>query len=193
MTRPSPRAPTFNGHRLDEKSPSARPARKTSPFDRRPLEGRQRPKKPGPSLLQAASPVGRGAPVRLRLPVFQGRLTGLLSRSPPTDTRPQARAYWASLLFVRIALKRKWFFQSSRIILLGRHAIVGTGEFGRRAGVCGPGSAVGVPSPERCGSGACRGRRGDAKGRRRGAGATWRRRPVTKTPRDDRIQRTSPF
>ena len=26
---------------------------------------------------------------------FQGRLTGLLSRSPPTDTRPQARAYWA--------------------------------------------------------------------------------------------------
>ena len=88
---------------------SARPARKTSLFGRRPLEGQQRPKKPGPSLLQVASPVGRGSPVRLRLPVFQGRLTGLLSRSPPTDTRPQARAYWARSLFVRIAPGRKGF------------------------------------------------------------------------------------
>ena len=26
---------------------------------------------------------------------YRGRLTGLLSRSPPADTRPQARAYWA--------------------------------------------------------------------------------------------------
>ena len=73
------------------------------------MEGRQRPKKPGPSLLQVASPVWRGSPVRLRLPVFQGRLTGLLSRSPPTDTRPQARAYWATSLFVRIAPRRKGF------------------------------------------------------------------------------------
>ena len=79
----------------EESLPHARQDRQASSV-RRPLEGRQRPKKPGPSLLQVASPVGRGAPVCLRLPVFRGRLTGLLSRSPPTDTRPQARAYWAS-------------------------------------------------------------------------------------------------
>ena len=93
------------------KIPSARPARKTSLFGRRPLEGRQRPKKPGPSLLQVASPVWRGSPVRLRLPAFQGRLTGLLSRSPPTDTRPQARAYWATHKIVRNAPQRKRFLQ----------------------------------------------------------------------------------
>jgi hypothetical protein len=39
-------------------------------------------KKPGPSLLQVASPVWRGSPVRLRLPVLFRRLTGLLSGSP---------------------------------------------------------------------------------------------------------------
>src|SRR5271170_6780234 len=102
-------------------SPSARPARKTSLFGRRPLEGRQRPKKPGPSLLQVASPVWRGSPVRLRLPVFQGRLTGLLSRSPPTDTRPQARAYWARRLFVRIAPERKGFLTPKRTFLRQSH------------------------------------------------------------------------
>ena len=83
--------PSFGGEKTP---PHARQDRQASSVSR-PLEGRQRPKKPGPSLLQVASPVWRGAPVCLRLPVFSRRLTGLLSRSPPTDTRPQARAYWA--------------------------------------------------------------------------------------------------
>ena len=106
------------------KIPSARPARKTSLFGRRPLEGRQRPKKPGPSLLQAASPVWRGTPVRLRLPVFQGRLTGLLSRSPPTDTRPQARAYWASDYLCESRLSARGFFKPEPRILRQRRKIV---------------------------------------------------------------------
>jgi hypothetical protein len=49
--------------------PHARQDRQASSVVR-PLEGQQRPKKPGPSLLQVASPVWRGAPVCLRLPVF---------------------------------------------------------------------------------------------------------------------------
>ena len=105
--------------------PSARPARKTSLFGRRPLEGRQRPKKPGPSLLQAASPVWRGAPVRLRLPAFQGRLTGLLSRSPPTDTRPQARAYWANDYLFESRLGARGFLGSSHEFFCQRSQIVG--------------------------------------------------------------------
>src|SRR5262249_23923368 len=68
----------------------------------------QRSRKPGPSLLYTASPVERGVcRFRLRLPVKRigaqatadsmlqscsGRLSGLLSGCPPTDTRPQARA-----------------------------------------------------------------------------------------------------
>ena len=106
--KPAPLSqPSFGG---EESLPHARQDRQASSVSR-PLEGRRRPKKPGPSLLQVASPVWRGTPVRLRLPVFARRLTGLLSRSPPTDTRPQARAYWARWLFVRIALKCKRFFR----------------------------------------------------------------------------------
>ena len=59
--------PSFGG---EESLPHARQDRQASSVSR-PLEGRQRPKKPGPSLLQVASPVWRGAPVCLRLPVFR--------------------------------------------------------------------------------------------------------------------------
>ena len=101
----------IHSHRLegDESLPHARQDRQASSVSR-PLEGRQRPKKPGPSLLQVASPVWRGAPVCLRLPVFRGRLTGLLSRSPPTDTRPQARAYWAFRYLCESFLNARDFF-----------------------------------------------------------------------------------
>ena len=116
------------------KVPSARPARKTSLFGRRPLEGRQRPKKPGPSLLQVASPVWRGSPVRLRLPVFQGRLTGLLSRSPPTDTRPQARAYWAKYYLCESRVGARGFF-ALEANNFAREALVGSGAT-RRHIVC---------------------------------------------------------
>ena len=65
--KPAPLSqPSFGG---EESLPHARQDRQASSVSR-PLEGRQRPKKPGPSLLQVASPVWRGAPVRLRLPVF---------------------------------------------------------------------------------------------------------------------------
>ncbi len=69
-------------------------------------------------MLQAASPVGRGSPVRLRLSVFQGRLTGLLSRSPPTDTRPQARAYWADAYLVESRCDARGFLRRGRTNLL---------------------------------------------------------------------------
>src|SRR5207237_10928638 len=68
--------------------------------------GPTRPKKPAPSLLQAASPVERGVRrFRLRLPVIRSkegvsppwRLSGLLSGCLPTDTRPQARANLGNL------------------------------------------------------------------------------------------------
>jgi hypothetical protein len=79
--------------------PHARQDRQASSV-RRPLESRQRRKSPVRRCFKPRPPLERGAPVRLRLPVFHGRLTGLLSRSPPTDTRPQARAYWANAYFV---------------------------------------------------------------------------------------------
>ena len=61
--------------------PHARQDRQASSVSR-PLEGRQRPKKPGPSLLQVASPVGRGAPVCLRLPVFSRAVNWPLVQIP---------------------------------------------------------------------------------------------------------------
>ncbi len=65
--KPAPLSqPSFGG---EESLPHARQDRQASSVSR-PLEGQRRPKKPGPSLLQVASPVWRGAPVRLRLPVF---------------------------------------------------------------------------------------------------------------------------
>jgi hypothetical protein len=131
--------PSFGG---EESLPHARQDRQASSVSR-PLEGRQRPKKPGPSLLQVASPVWRGSPVRLRLPVFHGRLTGLLSRSPPTDTRPQARAYWAIELFVRIVVMRKGFLRPGRRISRRRHKIVKSGGIRR------PGKALRGTAPAR--------------------------------------------
>src|SRR5271155_101290 len=74
------------------KPPSARPATRLAPLHHPTFDKVGRTKKPGPSLLQAASPARRGSPVRLRLSVPLRRLTGLLSGSPSTDTRPQARA-----------------------------------------------------------------------------------------------------
>lgn len=72
--------------------PTARPARKTSLFMTLTFGGPTETKKPGPSLLQVAIPLGRGSPVSLRLPVFNWCSSGLLSGITPTDTRPQARA-----------------------------------------------------------------------------------------------------
>ena len=132
--RPSVSKPSFG---KENSLPHARQDRQASSVSR-PLEGRQRPKKPGPSLLQVASPVGRGAPVCLRLPVFRGRLTGLLSRSPPTDTRPQARAYWARFYCFESSgnasgfLGRRGVFADRRKprVKLGRARVAGTPKSG---------------------------------------------------------------
>jgi hypothetical protein len=76
--------------------PSARPARKTSLFGKPTFGGSTETKKARSVVaLSRDPPQRRGSPVRLRLPVYLRRFTGLLSGSPPTDTRPQARAIWA--------------------------------------------------------------------------------------------------
>ena len=72
--------------------PTARPARKTSLFMTLTFGGSAETKKPGPSLLQVAIPLGRGSPVSLRLPVCNWCSSDLLFGITPTDTRPQARA-----------------------------------------------------------------------------------------------------
>src|SRR5258708_31941565 len=93
------------------KSRSARPARKTSLFGKPTFGGPTETKKPGPSLLQVASPVWRGSPVRLRLSVCSRWLTGLLSGSPPTDTRPQARAKLGKEISTQITPSAQAFFR----------------------------------------------------------------------------------
>ena len=133
---PSPRAPAFNGHRLDEKPrPHARQERQASLIANLWRAGRDQ-KSPVRRCFKPRPPFGRGAPVRLRLPIFQGRLTGLLSRSPPTDTRPQARAYWAGAYLGKSRLSASGFFPSPEQILQilrDPHAAVGYGENRRAA------------------------------------------------------------
>jgi hypothetical protein len=112
-------APNLDAHRdprsvtfvWSGESRSARPARKTSLFGKPTFGGPTETKKPGPSLLQVASPVWRGSPVRLRLPVCSRWLTGLLSGSPPTDTRPQARAKLGKEISNEIAPPAQAFFR----------------------------------------------------------------------------------
>ena len=115
--------------------PSARPARKTSLFGRRPLEGRQRPKKPGPSLLQVASPVGRGSPVRLRLPVLTGAVDWPLVQIPADRHATTGTCVLGKGLFVRIEARRKGFLRRGLIILRCGHRsaeIWGRPRIGRR-------------------------------------------------------------
>src|ERR1700691_1013583 len=81
--------------------PHARQDRQASSV-RRPLEGRQRPKKPGPSLLQVASPVWRGAPVCLRLPVFSKVVDWPLVQIPTDRHTTTGTCVLGDLLFGRI-------------------------------------------------------------------------------------------
>src|SRR6185312_16128673 len=66
--------------------------------------------------------------------LFKRRLTGLLSRSPPTGTRPQARAYWAGGIFGRIARERKGFCAREANNLCKREG-AGEGDAAAPAGV----------------------------------------------------------
>ncbi len=144
-------------------------------------------------MLQAASPVGRGSPVRLRLSVFQGRLTGLLSRSPPTDTRPQARAYWADAYLVESRCDARGFLRRGRTNLLdGRCERSGAYE---RAGLTavrrirvGP-AEQGTPGADSIFSGCCV--RFSGPPIRRPGPAPPRRGPQRPTPQPDLQKNTS--
>ena len=105
--RPAPLSqPSFGG---EESLPHARQDRQASSVSR-PLEGRQRPKKPGPSLLQVASPVWRGAPVRLRLPVFPRAVDWPLVQIPADRHTTTGTCVLGKRLFGRIVLNCKRFF-----------------------------------------------------------------------------------
>jgi hypothetical protein len=104
--------------------PFRTPGKKDKPLHDVGVGGRQRRKSPVRRCFKSCPPFGgvhRFAPAA----GFYGRLTGLLSRSPPTDTRPQARAIWArrkiitfssitSVFFNQTASRAKYLQQSCR-------------------------------------------------------------------------------
>ncbi len=55
---------------------------------------------------------------------FRRWLTGLLSRSPPTDTRPQARAYWASEVLGQTPRFTSIIFVSGELFSLCRNFVM---------------------------------------------------------------------
>ncbi len=107
----------LDSHRLEgDESLSARPARKTSLFGKSTFGGPTETKKARSVVaLSRDPPLRRGSPVRLRLPVFTRRLTGLLSGSPPTDTRPQARAKLGNSVNTQFCADYKDFLSSRQI------------------------------------------------------------------------------
>ena len=92
-------------------SRSARPARKTSLFGKPDLEtGRDEKARSVVALSRVPRLAGfAGSPPAVD---FYRRLTGLLSGSPPTDTRPQARAKMGKTEDRNICAYYKDFFQS---------------------------------------------------------------------------------
>ena len=101
----------LDSHRLEGGLvPSARPARKTSLFGKPTFGGPTETKKPGPSLLQDASPVGRGAPGFLRLPVCLLAVNWPLVQIPADRHATTGTCVLGRSLFVRIAAESKRFF-----------------------------------------------------------------------------------
>ncbi len=98
----------------EDSLPHARQDRQASSVSR-PLEGRQRPKKPGPSLLQVASPVGRGTPVILRLPVLSKVVNWPLVQIPTDRHTTTGTCVLGKCLFGRIVRYCKRFLSVSRI------------------------------------------------------------------------------
>jgi hypothetical protein len=93
--------------------PFRTPGKKDKPLHDAGVGGRQRRKSPVRRCFKSCPPFGgvhRFAPAA----GFYGRLTGLLSRSPPTDTRPQARAIWARRKIITFASITSVFFSRSR-------------------------------------------------------------------------------
>ena len=111
---------------------SARPARMDKPLRCRPLEGRRDQRsplrrcfKPRPPLSAGCAGFASGCRLsgsELRRPrsscespgVCSGRLSGLLSGCPPTDTRPQARAKLGGGDISALAARCKSFFALAR-------------------------------------------------------------------------------
>src|SRR5579883_2269499 len=88
---------SFRSHRLEgnESRPHAR-QRETSLFGKPTFGGPTETKKARSVVALSRVPrLARYAGSPPAAGLSKGRLTGLLSGSPPTDTRPQARAIWA--------------------------------------------------------------------------------------------------
>jgi len=96
-----------------DESLSARPARKTSLFGTPGMEsGRDEKARSVVALSRVPRLAGfAGSPPAVD---FFQRLTGLLSGSPPLDTRPQARAIWAARKIGRSADITSSFFGQSQ-------------------------------------------------------------------------------
>jgi hypothetical protein len=114
---------------------SARPARMDKPLRCRPLEGRRDQRsplrrcfKPRPPLSAGCAGFASGCRLsgsELRQPTLSpfgfesrphsGRLSGLLSGCPPTDTRPQARAKLGGRDISALAQRCKSFFAVAEI------------------------------------------------------------------------------
>ena len=120
---------SVHSHRLDEEMsrPHARQDRQASLGADLWRAGRDQ-KSPVRRCFKSRPPLGGVRRFASGCRSSQGRLTGLLSRSPPTDTRPQARAYWARSLFERIAPRRKGFLRVRLTILSEGDETVGASE-----------------------------------------------------------------
>jgi hypothetical protein len=108
------RSPGFRGHRLERRKPFRTPGKIDKPLRQAGLwraDGDQ--KSPVRRCFKSRPPLGGVRRFASGCRSFSGRLTGLLSRSPPTDTRPQARAYWARREMGRIIRNCKWFFAAA--------------------------------------------------------------------------------
>ena len=123
---------------------SARPARMDKPLRCRPLEGRRDQRsplrrcfKPRPPLSAGCAGFASGCRLsgsELRRPTLSpfgfesrphsGRLSGLLSGCPPTDTRPQARAKLGGRDISALAQRCKSFFALAEIFLANAAAII---------------------------------------------------------------------
>lgn len=95
-------------------SPDRTPGKIDKPLRLPPFGGEIETKKARSVVALSRVPRLAGFAGSLRLPVFLERLTGLLSGSPPTDTRPQARAKMGKVRNTRLRLYYKRFLPCRR-------------------------------------------------------------------------------
>ena len=98
-------------HRLERKYPFRTPGKIDKPLRLLGLWRANRDQKsPVRRCFKSRPPLGGVRRFASGCRSFRGWLTGLLSRSPPTDTRPQARAYWANDYLFESCLNARGFF-----------------------------------------------------------------------------------